>query len=109
MNMKKLVMLGLILLAFPVYGAQKLKQGPFICENNRYEPVPITVSQHPGKAKKIVLKLSGKDRILHRVPTQTGALRYEGAISRLTYIQTPSHSVLLDGKSMKALLTDCRQ
>lgn len=107
--MKHLVTVALIAASLPAVGAQTLKEGLFVCENKWYEAVPITVSQHPEKPNKIKILLDGRDRVLHSVPTQTGALRYEGAISKLTYIQTPSHSVLLDSKSMKALLTDCKQ
>ena len=107
--MKRIIAVALIAASLPATGAQKLKEGLFVCENKWYEAVPITVSQHPEKPNKIKILLNGRDRILHVVPTQTGALRYEGVVSKLTYIQTPSHSVLLDSKNMKALLTDCKR
>jgi hypothetical protein len=107
--MKSIVAVALIAASLPALGAQQLKEGQFICEDKWYAPIPIIVSRYPEKPNKIKIYLYGRDRILHSVPTQSGALRYEGAISKLTYIQTPTHSVLLDSKSMKALLTDCKR
>ena len=94
--------------SLPAISAQPLKPGNFVCEDKYYNDVTLPVRAHPDKPGKIILRYGGRDRILHNVPTKSGALRYEGAVSKLVYIQTPSHSVLLDDHNMRPLLTDCK-
>jgi hypothetical protein len=87
---------------------QTLKEGKFTCEvAKNYDKVTLKVKQHPTKPNKITLDWQGTLRILHYEPTETGALRYEGAVSKLVYIQTPKHSMLLNNSTMKPVLTDC--
>lgn len=107
--MKKTILLLALLsttaIAKPV---QTLHQGQFSCEAyGSYERISMTVKQHPTKANKVIVNWEGRDRILHQEKTTTGALRYEGAGSKLVYIQTPSHSVLLDDTKKHVILSDC--
>ncbi len=88
--------------------AQPLRQGSFTCDiAKNYDQTTLKVKQHPTKPHKVILNWEGKDRILHNEPAESGALRYEGAVSNLVYIQTPKHSVLLDNNTMKPILVDC--
>jgi hypothetical protein len=84
-----------------------LRQGEYLCEDGDLRPTVLRVIRHPVKPDKLILNWAGRDRILHAVPTQTGALRYEGAISRLVYLQIPSKSLLLDNHSMQPVLNEC--
>ncbi len=81
--------------------------GEFRCEDENRKLVVLRVKQHPEKLEKLILNWTGRDRILHAVPTQTGAIRYEGAISQLVYLQIPRKSLLLDNQSMRAVLNEC--
>lgn len=98
-----------ILLSFvqPAVAWQALREGRYICENSALEPVSLTVKQHSSKPHKLVIAWAEHKHILHNEPTTTGALRYEGAISQLVYLQVPSKSVVLDNKSMRPILNDC--
>jgi hypothetical protein len=101
---KTLVLCAFI--ALPAFAAQPLKTGSFVCEDMFYQPTPMQVSAY---GEKIKINWEGRDRILHSVPTATGALRYEGAISKLVYIQTAKHSVVLNDATMKVVLHECNK
>lgn len=103
--MKKLLIAALLVAGPSV--AATLKQGTFVCENHKYESIPLVVKQHPTKSNKAILNWEGRDRIVHREPTVTGAVRYEGAVSKIAYVQAPHHSVLLDNNTMKVILSGC--
>ena len=90
--------------------AANLKSGVFTCEaGSSYDSVKLSVRQHPTKPNKAILNWEGRDRIVHREQTTTGAVRYEGAVSKISYVQTPHHSVLLDSKTMKVILSECKK
>jgi len=90
--------------------AASLKQGVFTCEDSHYREILLTVTQHPTKPNKAILNWEGKDRIVHREPTTTGAVRYEGAVSQILYIQAPDHSLVLDsGPAKKVYLSWCKR
>lgn len=96
------------LLAPAIVQAANLKPGIFTCDGtSTYDKVQLKVSQHPTKPNKAILNWEGRDRIVHREPTASGAVRYEGAGSNLLYIQTPHHSVLLNHATMSVILSDC--
>lgn len=106
--MKRALLLAFLLGVSFSAASQPLKQGVFVCNiAKNYDQTQLIVKQHPTKSHKIIINWEGRDRILHNEPTLTGALRYEGAVSKLVYIQTPKHSVLLDNNTMKPVLTDC--
>lgn len=86
----------------------QLKEGLFLCEGKEENLVKLTVNRHPTKWNKIVINWEGRDRILHNEVSVSGALRYEGAISKLLYLQMPSHSVLLDNNTMRPILLECK-
>jgi len=100
-----------LILAFFIgyaHAAQPLKQGVFTCDiAKNYNQTQLLVKQHPTKPHKVVINWEGRDRILHNEFTTSGALRYEGAVSKLVYIQTPKYSFVLDNTSMKPILTRC--
>lgn len=103
-------LLILLLVATNAYAVQPLKEGTFECETMYYGATArLVVKQHPVKPNKVMINWEGRDRILHYVPTESGALRYEGAVSKLVFIQTPSHSMVLDDNTMKPVLTYCKK
>jgi len=105
--MKKIFITGLLMVATSLAIAAPLKEGVFRCRDSQNYLGVLHVKQHPAKAEKIVVNWQGQDRILHFVPTTTGAVRYEGAVSKLLYIQIPAGSYLLDEGKMQPILTDC--
>ena len=105
--MKTILLLVVLTLAAEAHAGEPLKQGVFNCEDSNYRIVPLRVRQHPAKPNKVMLNWENRDRILHREDSISGAVRYEGLGSKLVYIQTPHHSVLLDNHTMKAILTEC--
>ena len=105
--MKLPIILAVMLAPAFAYAAD-LKPGTFTCDGtSTYSKVQLRVSQHPTKPNKAILNWEGRDRIVHREPTQSGAVRYEGAGSNLLYIQTPHHSVLLNHSTMNVILSEC--
>ena len=105
--MKTILLLVVITLAAEAHAETMLKQGVFKCEDSNYNIVPLKVTQHPTKPNKAVLSWEGRDRIVHREKSVSGAVRYEGLGSKLLYIQTPHHSVLLDNNTMSVVLSEC--
>ena len=105
--MRTILLLSALLLSAEAHAGEPLKQGVFNCEDSNSRGVPLRVTQHPAKANKVMLNWENRDRILHREDSISGAVRYEGLGSKLVYIQTPHHSVLLNSNTMKAILTEC--
>ena len=105
--MKTILFYLLIALTAEARADEMLKQGVFRCEDSNYDIVPLKVTQHPTKPNKAVISWEGRDRVLHRERSVSGAIRYEGFGSKLLYIQTPHHSVLLDNNSMNVILSEC--
>ena len=106
--MKLALVLVPLFVTSTAFAEAQLKQGTFTCnDTSSYKPVPLVVKAHPTKPNKAVLNWEGKDRILHREKTTTGAVRYAGAVSKLLYIQTPHHSILLDDAAKRVILSDC--
>ena len=106
--MKRLIILVALATPLLAQAAANLKPGTFTCDGtSTYSKVQLKVSQHPTKPHKAILNWEGKDRIVHRESTESGAVRYEGAVSNLLYIQTPHHSVLLNSMTMKVILSNC--
>lgn len=105
--MRTILLFAVLTLSVEAHAGEPLKQGVFNCEDSNYRVVPLKVTQHPAKANKVMLNWENRDRILHREDSISGAVRYEGLGSKLVYIQTPHHSVLLDNHTMKAILTEC--
>lgn len=93
-------------IALPAFAAQPLKTGKFVCEDMFYKPTPLVVTAY---GEKIKINWEGRDRVLHAVTSVSGALRYEGAVSKLVYLQMPSHSVVLDDNTMKVVLHECNK
>lgn len=87
--------------------ALPLRLGEFRCEDGNHKLVVLSVRPYPGKPEKLILNWTGRDRILHAVSTQTGAIRYEGSTSKLVYLQIPSKSLLLDNRLMRGVLNEC--
>ena len=104
--MKKVLILMLLIAGSS--NAAELKQGSFTCDaGGSYDSVKLSVKQHPTKYSKAILNWEGKDRIVHRESSTSGAVRYVGAVSNLLYIQTPHHSVLLDDSTKRVILSEC--
>lgn len=103
----RLIALGLCFISAAASAGATLKEGTFSCEGKNYQPIALNVRAHPTKSNKIIINWEGRDRILHQEPTQSGAMRFEGAVSKLTYIQVPHHSVLLDSNMMTTIATEC--
>lgn len=101
--MRKLLIVG-ALVALPAFAAQPLKTGAFVCEDMFYKPAALQVTAYGDKVK---INWEGRDRVLHAVPSVSGALRYEGAVSKLVYLQMPAHSVVLDNSTHKVVLHEC--
>lgn len=78
-----------------------------MCRSSTNGTIALRIAQLPSEPSKITVDWKGRKRILQSEPTTTGALRYEGPGSNLVYIQVPDHSVLLDDKTMRPILTDC--
>lgn len=107
--MKAILLLVVIVFATKAHADAVLKQGVFNCEDSNYNIVPLKITQHPTKPNKAVLSWEGRDRVLHRERSISGAVRFEGLGSKLLYIQTPHHSVLLDNNAMTVVLSECIQ
>jgi hypothetical protein len=107
MKLPALLLLAVMSPAMAVPAYAPVITGNFNCRDKNYKAVKMEVKQHPDKPNKIMLNWAGKDRILHWVETDTGALRYEGAESKITYVQIPGHTVVLDDTTMRPILTDC--
>jgi hypothetical protein len=105
--MKTILCMAVIMLLSKAHASTPLKQGIFYCEDSNYNVVTLKVSQHPTKVNKAMLNWEGRNRILHREESISGAVRYEGFGSKLLYIQTPHHSLLLDNSVMKVILSEC--
>ena len=105
--MKTILFFLFIALTAEAQADEMLKQGVFSCEDSNYNIVPLRVTQHPTKPNKAVISWEGRDRVLHREQSVSGAIRYEGLGSKLLYIQTPHHSVLLDNNTMNVVLSEC--
>jgi hypothetical protein len=109
MSKKLIISLLLFISLASAKAEQPLKVGRFTCVDDRNEQVVLQVQQHPTKPSKILINFNGRDHVLHFEKSVSGALRYEGAISRIVYIQTPKLSFLLDDNLMRPILTDCPQ
>ena len=106
--MKQILITALLIPSISI--AANLKSGVFTCEaGSSYDSVTLTVKMHPSKPNKAILNWEGRDRVVHREPTTTGAVKYVGAVSKLLYIQTPHHSVLLDDQSKQVILSECKK
>ena len=105
--MRTILLFAVLMLSAEAHAGEPLKQGVFNCEDSHYRVVPLRVTQHPVKPNKVMLNWENRDRILHREDSISGSVRYEGLGSKLVYIQTPHHSVLLNSNTMKAILTEC--
>ena len=108
--MKRTLLAALLLTAFGANAAEPygpLDQGLFRCRSHSNHLAVLHVKQHPTKPEKVILNWEGRDRILHFVPSVSGAVRYEGTVSKLLYVQVPEGSRLLDEEKMTPILTDC--
>lgn len=88
---------------------QVLKEGKFTCRDSANGTIALQIAQLPSGPDKIAVGWQGIKQILQTEPTTTGALRYQGADSKLVYIQVLDHSLLLNEKTMRPILTDCTQ
>jgi len=86
--------------------ASSLRMGPglYRCESNRY----VAVRRVTEDGKTAVLFWNQREHTLKAVDTQSGALRFEDAVSGLTWITIVGKSILLDTRKGQQLANDCR-
>jgi hypothetical protein len=86
--------------------ASSLRMGPglYRCESNRY----VAVRRVTDDGKTAVLFWNQREHTLKAVDTQSGALRFEDAVSGLTWITIVGKSILLDTRKGQQLANDCR-
>lgn len=86
--------------------AASLRMGPglYRCESNRY----VAVRRVTDDGKTAVLFWNQREHTLRAVETQSGALRFEDAVSGLTWITIVGKSMLLDTVRGQQLANDCR-
>ncbi|MGL4574789.1 MAG: MliC family protein [Burkholderiaceae bacterium] len=76
--------------------------GKFNCDIGR------TVDVSAKDDNNVDLKWQGKTYALAKVPTSSGAMRFEDKASGLVWIQIPAKSMLMDSKAGRQLAQDCR-
>jgi hypothetical protein len=76
--------------------------GKFQCDIGR----SVTVSAKDDN--NVDLNWQGKMYALAKVPTSSGAMRFEDKTSGLVWIQIPAKSMLMDSKAGRQLAQDCK-
>jgi hypothetical protein len=76
--------------------------GNFKCDIGR------TVDVSAKDDNNVDLKWQGKMYALSKVPTSSGAMRFEDKASGLVWIQIPAKSMLMDSKAGRQLAQDCK-
>jgi pyruvate/2-oxoglutarate dehydrogenase complex dihydrolipoamide acyltransferase (E2) component len=76
--------------------------GRFSCDVGR----SVTVSAKDDN--NVDLNWQGKNYAMAKVPTSSGAMRFEDKASGLVWIQIPSKSMLMDSKAGRQLAQDCK-
>lgn len=87
--------------AAPAWGAKPVV-GKFSCDIGR------TVSVDAKDDNNVDLQWQGKTYAMAKVPTSSGAMRFEDKASGLVWIQIPAKSMLMDSKAGRQLAQDCR-
>jgi len=67
----------------------------------------ITVYTNPGDADHIAIRWKNRLHRLHKVPTTTGAIRFENRRYGLVWIDIPAKAMLLDSKKGEQLANEC--
>lgn len=88
-----------------MYSYGPFEEGIRTCQDD----VELKVRKHQSAKNKIVISWDDYTFTLHKVPTNTGVHRYEGAQSKIVYIQIPKTSYVLNHYTMKPLLVDCEK
>ncbi len=81
-----------------------LVSGTYHCEQGR----SVGVQREAGNADRIRIAWVGADYALERNLSYSGLPRYEDASSGLVWIDLPWKGVLLDGRTNKPLVSECR-
>jgi Membrane-bound lysozyme-inhibitor of c-type lysozyme len=76
--------------------------GKFQCDIGR----SVTVAAKDDN--NVDLNWQGKMYALAKVPTSSGAMRFEDKSSGLVWIQIPAKSMLMDSKAGRQLAQDCK-
>jgi hypothetical protein len=76
--------------------------GRFNCELGR----SVTVAAKDDNT--VDLQWQGKAYAMAKVPTSSGAMRFEDKASGLVWIQIPAKSMLMDSKAGRQLANDCK-
>jgi hypothetical protein len=84
--------------------AFKLVSGTYRCE----EGARVDVRRDAGDPNLLQVGWKGETYPMLRNPSYSGLPRYEDAASGLVWIDLPWKSVLLDGRSGKPLVSECR-
>lgn len=82
--------------------AMALNTGDFICDQGRQ----VTIDG--GDGTQLALRWRGRSYPLTRVPTSTGAWRFENPGEGLVWIQIPAKSMLLDSRLDQQLANNCK-
>lgn len=68
----------------------------------------VAVYKYNGDSQRIAIRWKNKLKELHRVPTSTGAHRFENREAGLLWIDIPAKGMLLDSKKGKQLANECK-
>jgi hypothetical protein len=68
----------------------------------------VTIFKNEGDDKYIAIRWDKRIRRLQRVPTTTGANRFENHLAGLVWIGIPAKSMLLDSKGGHQLANECK-
>jgi len=68
----------------------------------------LTIYKDPGDDRQIALQWKKRTHRMTRIPTTTGAERFENPDSGLVWIGIPAKGMLLDSKKGRQLANECR-
>ena len=76
----------------------------YTCELGNF----VTIFQKDGQEEQISLRWQKRLHAMNRVPTTTGAIRFENPEQGLVWIGIPAKGILLDSKAGRQLANECK-